>query len=93
VEEQGHMKETQLQWIVRQLEENGEVSRNQALTHFISRLSARIADLELEGYKFSTEWRGGDYVYTVISTPKPEQLPLAVCAEIKSPTRFLPQSA
>ncbi len=48
------------------LEAHGEISRNQALSRFISRLAARIDDLErLHGWKFRTEQRGGDYFYVV----------------------------
>lgn len=58
------------------LEERGEVSRNQALGVFISRLASRIGDLEEKGWKFRTEKRGGDFVYIVSEAPKQKELPL-----------------
>lgn len=61
---------------MQQLEEQGYVSRNQALSRYISRLAARIADLEEEGYVFKAEQRGSDYVYKLVSAPAPKQLTL-----------------
>jgi hypothetical protein len=48
------------------------VTRNQCLSQFpaITRLGARIKDLEKEGYVFKPEWRGKDYVYTVVTWPE-----------------------
>jgi hypothetical protein len=43
---------------------------------FISRLAARIADLEEDGWVFKTEKVGGDFVYRVVERPKARQLTL-----------------
>jgi hypothetical protein len=67
---------TQLERIVDILERDGRISRNQCLRMFISRLAARIADLELDGWKFETEKVGGDYVYRVVERPAVKQLSL-----------------
>ena len=72
------MKQTQLDWIVEQLEEYGEISRNQCLSRFISRLGARINDLKAQGWEFRTEWRSNDYFYVVVAAPKPRQLAMSV---------------
>lgn len=58
-------KSTQLDWIRERLLETGEISRNQCLRQYISRLGARIWDLKKEGYDFEEERRGGDYVYKI----------------------------
>ena len=63
------MKQSQKDRIVKRLLERGEVTRNEALRNFISRLSAIIQDLEEEGWEFKTENRKGDYVYTAIKKP------------------------
>lgn len=68
-------KLTQKQQVIRWLEEYGEVTRNQCLSHFVSRLSAIIQVLENEGYDFTTEHRGGDYVYKLTTAPvKPKKI-------------------
>lgn len=64
------MKTTQLNKIKKILLETGEVSRNHALSIFISRLGAIICDLKSEGYEFITERRGGDYIYKLKDKPK-----------------------
>ena len=53
------------------LQEEGEITRNRALSMYISRLGAIICTLKKEGYQFRTENRGGDYVYKIY---KPEQI-------------------
>lgn len=71
---------SQINWIVSQLKEKGEISRNTALKNYISRLGAYIWDLKKEGWKFKTETvktpYGKDYVYKVVSEPKLEQVRL-----------------
>lgn len=54
----------------------GCISRNECLSTFpaITRLGARIDDLEKRGYVFRTEAKHGDYTYYLVSAPKPEQL-------------------
>lgn len=65
---------SQLSWIAQQLETYGTVTRNQCLTHFISRLAARIADLRAVGWHIEgerlPEEHGVDYRYTLISKPQ-----------------------
>lgn len=62
--------------VINQLKEFGSVSRNWALSNFISRLGAIICDLTKDGYKFDTKYQtingGKDYVYTVIEKPEEE---------------------
>ena len=65
------MKPTQLQWVVKQLKENGQVSRNEALKHYISRLGAIVCSLKKAGWNIEGRnehtlgghGRGLDYVY------------------------------
>jgi Helix-turn-helix domain len=58
------------------LERDGRITRNACLRMYISRLAARIADLEDDGWKFETKKVGNDYEYRVIERPKAEQLVL-----------------
>ena len=60
---------TQKQWVISQLKENGEITRNQCLKNYISRLSGIIQVLEEEGWTFYPHRLDGDYVYTVIDKP------------------------
>lgn len=62
-------KLTQKDRVAKRLLQVGKISRNECLKNFISRLSAIIQDLEVEGWKFETKQEKGDYVYKVISTP------------------------
>lgn len=64
------MKETQRQWVEKQLAEYGEISRNTCLRNYISRLGAIIKALKYEGWVFHTEKREGDYVYILGEKPK-----------------------
>jgi hypothetical protein len=68
------MNKTQLNWTREQLLTNGYVTRNQALSRYISRLGARIIDLRNEGLKIKGEnlktENGMDYIYRLV---KPEQ--------------------
>lgn len=63
------MKKTQLQFVLERLKENGRVSRNDCLRHYVSRLGAYICDLRKEGYEFEAKSEGGDYVYILIHDP------------------------
>ncbi len=60
---------TQLERVRGRLLAHGWITRNQCLSQFpaITRLGARICDLEAEGYVFKAEWKGGDYCYTLLS--------------------------
>lgn len=60
------MKTSQLQWIKDRLVVYGEISRNECLKNYISRLGARISDLKRMGFRFETERRGGDYIYKLV---------------------------
>lgn len=68
------MRKTQRTWVEEQLLANGEVSRNQCLQQFISRLGAIICDLKAEGWDITPSRRNGDYVYTLVSTPKRKRI-------------------
>jgi len=59
------MKESQKQIIVNKLKQDGEISRNWALSNYISRLSAIILVLKHKGWRFKIEHRDGDYIYEV----------------------------
>ncbi len=60
---------TQHSFIKQVLRDKGEVSRNFALSQFISRLGAIICDLKKEGWEFDIERRNGDYVYKLKQAP------------------------
>ena len=68
------MKKTQLQWVKERIKETGEISRNECLANYISRLGAIIARLKEQGYEFDAGFRkterGEDYVYRATATPK-----------------------
>jgi hypothetical protein len=70
-------KLSQKQRIINKLLKDGEVSRNSALSNFISRLGAIICRLEKEGWKFSAEYekteKGQDYIYRIIHCPYKKQ--------------------
>ena len=63
---------SQLEFIKARLQEKGEISRNDCLRQYVSRLGARINDLKRLGWQFETEVRptirpdgskGKDFVY------------------------------
>jgi Helix-turn-helix domain len=58
------------------LEREGRITRNQCLRMYISRLAARVADLEKDGWVFRTKKVGNDYEYRVVERPKARQLSL-----------------
>jgi len=62
------LKETQKNWAINQLETKGFISRNEALRNYITRLGARVCDLNSEGYNLIGEYKeingGKDFVYT-----------------------------
>lgn len=67
------MKKTQIKFVTARLDAAGEVSRNECLSNFISRLAAIIAVLKKEGWQFHGEIRTSgmstDYVYKLIFRP------------------------
>lgn len=64
------MRKTQIEWVKQQLQANGEISRNECLRNYISRLGAIICLLKALGYTFHTFRRDGDYVYKLGEVPK-----------------------
>ncbi len=58
-------KTKQLNFVKDQLLTHGEVSRNTALRNNITRLATYIVLLKRNGWKFKTEKRAGDYVYSL----------------------------
>jgi hypothetical protein len=68
------MKRSQNDRVKAKLDRDGYVSRNECVRQFpaILRLSARIQDLEDEGYVFEAKEEGGDYVYRLVSKPAPK---------------------
>lgn len=63
------MKPTQKKRVEKRLLETGQISRNECLRVFISRLGAIIVKLKDEGWVFETKTVNGDYVYVLVSSP------------------------
>jgi hypothetical protein len=59
---------SQKDFVIEQLNNSGEITRNQCLKNYISRLGAIICQLKKEGWMFRAENRGGDYVYIKLDT-------------------------
>ena len=53
-------------FVIQQLDINKEISRNECLRTYISRLGAIVCQLKKEGWVFKPEHRGGDFVYKLI---------------------------
>lgn len=64
------MKLTQKKRILNQLRNTGSVTRNWALSQFISRLGAIILELKKEGMHIEGAHKGTDYIYTLKDKPK-----------------------
>lgn len=62
-------KQSQKDWVKKQLLENGTISRNECLRNYISRLGAIIAVIKDEGFEFETKYQDGDYVYNLKNSP------------------------
>ncbi len=60
---------TQKQRIIGRLKEFGQISRNECLRVYITRLASIISDLRQDGWEFSTKTLGGDYIYKVTKYP------------------------
>lgn len=59
------------------LKREGQIDNYFCIEHRITlRLGARIYDLTQKGYEFETKKVGRNYVYKVLTTPKPRQLSL-----------------
>lgn len=67
------MRQTQKQFVVQQLNETGEITRNMCLKNYITRLASIIPTLQKEGWEFKRYYReengSKDYVYQVIFQP------------------------
>lgn len=65
-------KISQADWVKQQLKETGRITRNQCLNRFpaITRLSAIIQLLEVEGYQFNSKKEENDWTYELIDSPK-----------------------
>ncbi|OCR86670.1 hypothetical protein CFT13S00388_07880 [Campylobacter fetus subsp. testudinum] len=68
---------TQRQWIISQLLENGQISRNKCLSNYISRLSGHIHAIkeknphwDILGKTIPTQHGGEDYVYFLTNKNK-----------------------
>ena len=68
---QQHFGITQEEWAIKQLKENGCVTRNQALGLMFSRLGAVICSLNQAGWDIKGEdMPSGDYKYTLLEPKK-----------------------
>lgn len=56
--------------VLKQLRENGEVTRNWCLERYITRLGAIMCQLRKEGVNYEAKSRGGDYVYKLLDKPQ-----------------------
>lgn len=76
-------QKSQLERIKIKLDRDGYVTRNECLSQFpaITRLGARIDDLEKEGYVFKTENTGRDYIYHLVSKPQAKEEHLKVARD------------
>jgi len=71
------MRETQAQFVERELRTHGRITRNQCLRKFITRLSSIICTMQTKGYHIETDkhktinrlGKGYDYVYIVKHKP------------------------
>lgn len=63
------MKKTQKDRVAGKLLRDGFITRNEALRVYISRLSAIIQVLEMEGWEFETKDVNGDYQYKLLKSP------------------------
>jgi len=60
----------QLSWVKQQLRLNGQVSRNEALRNYISRLGAIICDLKSDGWDIDGGYDSKkDFVYKLKKAP------------------------
>ena len=91
---QGDMKnkKTQFEFIKNKLLKDGSISRNYCLQNYLTRLSARIADLNADGWVIKGSYhktdKGKDYIYTAIKTPYKKEV-LRVPVTGKEFTRYV----
>lgn len=63
-------KRTQIAWVKQCLRERGQISRNEALQNFVSRLGAIILVLKKEGWEIDSGYDGHrNYVYKLKKAP------------------------
>jgi hypothetical protein len=64
-------KGTQIERVKAKLDRDGFITRNECVRQYpaILRLSARIQDLEAQGYEFEPEDTGRDYIYRLVKRP------------------------
>lgn len=72
-------KETQKQFVIKELKEHGFISRNHCIENFITRLASIMTELKNDGWVFTTDWvantkpdgsKGKDFIYRTYSKPK-----------------------
>lgn len=74
---------TQKERVIKRLLERKQITRNECLMNYISRLSAIIYSLEEEGWEFKRENIDGDYYYFPTKIPiKIEQFKNPISGEI-----------
>ena len=78
---------TQEKFVLDELKNNGEISRNLCLRNYISRLGAIICDLNKKGYVIKGDYRktenGKDFIYKLIKSPEAKQEHLFPLRQIK----------
>ena len=67
-------RQTQAQFVINRLRQRGQISRNECLQNYITRLGAIICDLKEDGWTFSASYirndhGGRDYVYFLQNSP------------------------
>lgn len=67
-------KQTQRQRVISKLLKDGFITRNECLRVYISRLSAIIQVLEVEGWEFEAKDKEGDYIYKITKCPLTKQV-------------------
>lgn len=63
------MKKTQEERVIGKLLRDGQITRNECLKNYISRLGAIICNLKKDGWDFETKHIKGDYAYIVKVCP------------------------
>lgn len=63
------MNKTQREWVEEKIRANGEITRNEALQNYISRLGAIVCNMRQDGWNIDSFNRGGNYVYKLVTAP------------------------
>ncbi|NCD11024.1 MAG: hypothetical protein EOL93_00605 [Epsilonproteobacteria bacterium] len=65
------LNSSQKEYVIKRLMEDGQISRNHCLSHYISRLGAIICDLKKDGFEISGDYEkvgnGKDFVYRLLN--------------------------